>query len=173
MVPHWAIALQFGHGTEPWRTGATLTGQAATSILQFGHGTEPWRNENPRRLAAIAEIPSIRPRHGAVEKQQLTRFAELLSAFLQFGHGTEPWRNLESKVAYKYSLSALQFGHGTEPWRNLSIRSADRVANMPSIRPRHGAVEKLEPWLAAVEEEMPSIRPRHGAVEKRTDESGR
>ena len=61
-------------------------------------------------------MPSIRPRHGAVEKQQIPP-GELPTEDLQFGHGTEPWRNA-SPEWYEIGHVVLQFGHGTEPWRN-------------------------------------------------------
>ena len=136
--------------------------------------------------------PSIRPRHGAVEKRGNQTGSCPQSRFLQFGHGTEPWRNQKQSLAQAKGL-ALQFGHGTEPWRNtggairkcvlgVTFNSAtarsrgetssgheiDGSHSRPSIRPRHGAVEKhrvrTEGQLRGF---SPSIRPRHGAVEKR------
>ena len=64
-------------------------------------------------------MPSIRPRHGAVEKLRLLGQA---------------WQGLEY----------LQFGHGTEPWRNIICSVITTTTRPPSIRPRHGAVEKLQ-----------------------------
>ena len=61
----------------------------------------------------------------------------------------------------------LQFGHGTEPWRNAKFEMGVAERFKPSIRPRHGAVEK--PDMGDDDEgepDTPSIRPRHGAVEK-------
>ena len=110
--------LQFGHGTEPWRNTAQCGTIPRARALQFGHGTEPWRNfpHGPVSLPP-PRGPSIRPRHGAVEKPD------------------------RSPATLKSSVS-LQFGHGTEPWRNLHITGQTGSFKSPSIRPRHGAVEK-------------------------------
>ena len=85
--------------------------------LQFGHGTEPWRNHIEENLVDA-------------------------SLGLQFGHGTEPWRNSNPSGLLRRSTVALRFGHGTEPWRNREFFALLRAECDPSIRPRHGAVEK-------------------------------
>ena len=182
--------LQFGHGTEPWRnsertpstrrvsnpfnSATARSGETALyarlrddfTVLQFGHGTEPWRNTRSMSIILLAHCPSIRPRHGAVEKQNRELACWLAELHLQFGHGTEPWRN-SVRVALSPPPSILQFGHGTEPWRNEDSGPPGRPRRRPSIRPRHGAVEKPPDTGRHGPRCGTSIRPRHGAVEKR------
>ena len=59
--------LQFGHGSEPWRTIGTDLHTEGRAMLQFGHGSEPWRTLR-------GQLPKAR------------------IVLLQFGHGSEPWR---------------------------------------------------------------------------------
>ena len=88
-----------------------------TRHLQFGHGTEPWRNSKARDDLVKALVPSIRPRHGAVEKQ--ARRQRQPPGPMTFNSATARSRGETSLIAHNISLvKLLQFGHGTEPWRN-------------------------------------------------------
>ena len=142
--------LQFGHGTEPWRN--LLIGRSATRpvSLQFGHGTEPWRNadrwSDSSRACGAFNSATARSRGETQFRQE----GHSLASFLQFGHGTEPWRNSVAGSSTLDPIRALQFGHGTEPWRNGRGGEVRAVGRDPSIRPRHGAVEKRQAGTAGV-----------------------
>ena len=133
--------------------------------LQFGHGTEPWRNGGVHGGAGAGHSPSIRPRHGAVEKREKSPCPRVVEGLLQFGHGTEPWRNPTGRLAWHPQPSfnsATARSRGETDHGRRSLRGHGR----PSIRPRHGAVEKRHRCWAHNRVCPPSIRPRHGAVEK-------
>ena len=131
--------LQFGHGTEPWRnlTRETFWPPKAT----FNSATARSRGETCRCGAlAVGLQPSIRPRHGAVEKLPITLVVGSFTQSLQFGHGTEPWRNESRKRPERSWRRNLQFGHGTEPWRNSTAHA--QFVRDQDLQFGHGT----EPW---------------------------
>ena len=122
--------------------GETSDGEKVTSRashLQFGHGTEPWRNV----ISPQCDLRGRRSFNSATAEKLVSR-AGLFHPPLTFNSATARSRgetSAQGKPA-KFKKFALQFGHGTEPWRNLQGRDGNGAEGLPSIRPRHGAVEK-------------------------------
>ena len=207
--------LQFGHGTEPWRNPASsspsprhgrrtfnsATARSRGETKHKGRSTSGDRTFNSATARSRGETeadgrdsddgrPSIRPRHGAVEKRRVTGAIHAGSRRLQFGHGTEPWRNdpaasglcagpgtFNSATARSRGETSVTSGTwrtGDSSFNSATARSRGETwprskrsaRKAPSIRPRHGAVEKLAGTLEPIRANVPSIRPRHGAVEK-------
>ena len=131
--------LQFGHGTEPWRNAERSIGdhRPLHASIRPRHGAVE-KQLSVRSSPSHAIAASIRPRHGAVEKRAASLRESRRVEQLQFGHGTEPWRNRADITLGPCLDVRLQFGHGTEPWRNRSIAAsrADHVASFNSATAR-------------------------------------